>query len=85
MKGVTVEFFQGGFSTNLKADTARFNKNSSSGFSDGSIVSIDSTGQTTNIQFEEYTYPFVEDPGISKNTKRCYRNVFEAGLKAENI
>ena len=64
MKGVTLlDFERQDFQQILKANTARFDKKNSSWiFSEGSIVSIASSGQTTNIQFKEYTYPFVEGP-----------------------
>jgi len=64
MEGVTVlDFSREDFQQILKAKNGIFDKKSSSWiFSDGSIVSIDPSGQTTNIQFKEYTYPFVEGP-----------------------
>ena len=43
------------------AKSAIFDKENASWiFTDGSIVSTDSIGQTTNIKFKQYTYPFVE-------------------------
>jgi len=62
MKEVTVlDFSRENIKQILTANTAIFDKDNSSWiFSDGSIVSIDPNGQTTNIQFKEYTYPFVE-------------------------
>ena len=64
MEGVTVlDFSREDFQQILKAKNGRFDKKSSSWiFSDGNIVSINPSGQTTNIQFKKYTYPFVEGP-----------------------
>ena len=64
MKQVTLlDFSRQDFQQILKAKTGSFNKKNSSWiFSDGSIVSVSPNGQTTNIQFREYTYPFVEGP-----------------------
>ena len=55
MEGVTVlDFSREDFQQILKAKTGKFDKKSSSWiFSNGSIVSIDPSGQTTNIQFQE--------------------------------
>ena len=55
MEGVTVlDFSREDFQQILKAKTGRFDKkNSSWTFFDGNIVSIDPSGQTTNIQFKE--------------------------------
>ena len=78
MKGVTVlDFSREDFQQILKAKVAKFDKNSSSWiFSNGSIVSIDASGQTTNIQFKEYTYPFVEGPlelaEVPKMLQKCH-------------
>ena len=64
MKGVTVlDFSRQDIQQILKAKSAVFDEENSSWiFSDGSIVSVDQDGQTTNIQFEKYRYPFVEGP-----------------------
>jgi len=71
----------------LKAKTGRFNKKSSSWiFSDGSIVSIDRRGQTTNIQFKEYTYPFVEGPmELAKVPKDSTEMNLKQAIQAEKI
>jgi len=71
----------------LKAQTGRFDKKNSSWiFSEGSIVSIDPNGQTTNIQFKEYTYPFVEGPlEIAKVPKDASEMSLNQALKAEMI
>ena len=54
MKNVTVlDFSREDFQKILKAKSARFDKKNSSWlFSEGSIVSIDPDGQTTNIKFK---------------------------------
>ena len=88
MKGVTVlDFSREDFQQILKAKTARFDKKNSSWiFSDGSIVSIDPSGQTTNIQFKEYTYPFVEGPlELAKVPKDANEMTLKQALKAEKI
>ena len=52
---------------------------------DGSIVSIDPNGQTTNIQFKEYTYPFVEGPlELARIPKDATEMSLKQALKAEN-
>ena len=60
MLGVTVlDFSRENIRQILTAKSASFdNENSSWIFKEGSIVSIDSVGQTTNVQFQQYTYPF---------------------------
>ncbi len=88
MEGVTVlDFSREDFQQILKAKTARFNKENSSWiFSEGSIVSISSSGQTTNIQFKEYTYPFVEGPlELAKVPKDATEMTLKQALKAEKI
>ena len=88
MKNVTVlDFSRNDIQQILKAKTGRFNKKSSSWiFSDGSIVSIDPRGQTTNIQFKEYTYPFVEGPlELAKVPKDASEMTLKQALKAEKI
>jgi len=71
----------------LKAKTGRFDKKSSSWiFFDGSIVSIDPSGQTTNIQFKEYTYPFVEGPmELAKVPKDANEMTLKQAIEAEKI
>ena len=88
MKGVTVlDFSREDFQQILKAKSARFDKKNSSWiFSDGSIVSIDPNGQTTNIQFKEYTYPFVEGPlELARIPKDATEMSLKQALKAEKI
>ncbi|MDA9746388.1 LptF/LptG family permease [Prochlorococcus sp. AH-736-K20] len=88
MKDVTVlDFSREDFQQILKANTARFNKNNSSWiFSEGSIVSIDPGGQTTNIQFKEYSYPFVEGPlELAKVPRDANEMTLKQALTAEKI
>ena len=88
MKKVTLlDFSRQDFQQILKAKTGRFdNKNSSWIFSEGSILSIDPSGQTTNIQFKEYTYPFVEGPlELAKVPKDANEMSLKQALKAETI
>ena len=61
MKEVTVlDFSRENIKQILTANSAIFDKNNSSWvFTDGNIVSTDSTGQTTNIEFKQYLYPFL--------------------------
>ena len=71
----------------LNAEKGRFEKKTSSWiFSDGSILTIDPSGQTTNIQFKEYTYPFVEGPlELAKVPKDANDMSLKQALKAEMI
>ncbi len=88
MKGVTVlDFSREDFQQILKANSGRFDKKHSSWiFSEGSIVSIDPSGQTTNIQFKEYTYPFVEGPmELAKVPKDANEMTLKQAIKAEKI
>ena len=88
MQGVTVlDFSREDFQQVLKANTAEFDKKNSSWiFSDGSIVSISPSGETTNIQFKEYTYPFVEGPlELAKVPKDATEMTLNQALKAEKI
>ena len=88
MEGVTVlDFSREDFQQILKAKTGRFDKKNSSWiFSEGSIVSIAPSGQTTNIQFKEYTYPFVEGPlELAKVPKDASEMTLKQALKAEKI
>jgi len=88
MQGVTVlDFSREDFQQVLKAKNGRFDKKSSSWiFSDGSIVSIDPSGQTTNIQFKEYTYPFVEGPmELAKVPKDANEMTLKQAMQAEKI
>jgi len=88
MKNVTVlDFSREDFQKILKANYARFDKENSSWiFSKGSIVSIDPSGQTTNIQFKEYTYPFVEGPmELAKVPKDANEMTLKQAIQAEKI
>ena len=88
MEGVTVlDFSREDFQQILKAKTGRFDKKNSSWiFSDGSIVSIAPSGQTTNIQFKEYTYPFVEGPmELAKVPKDATEMTLKQAIQAEKI
>ncbi len=88
MEEVTVlDFSREDFQQILKAKTGKFDKKSSSWiFSDGSIVSIDPSGQTTNIQFKEYTYPFVEGPmELAKVPKDATEMTLKEAIQAEKI
>jgi len=88
MEGVTVlDFSREDFQQVLKAKNGKFDKKSSSWiFSDGSIVSIDPSGQTTNIQFKEYTYPFVEGPmELAKVPKDATEMTLKQAIQAEKI
>ena len=88
MEGVTVlDFSREDFQQILKAKNGKFDKKSSSWiFSEGSIVSIDPSGQTTNIQFKEYTYPFVEGPmELAKVPKDANEMTLKQAIQAEKI
>ncbi len=88
MKKVTLlDFSREDFQQILKAKTGRFDKKNLSWiFSDGSIITIDPSGQTTNIQFKEYTYPFVEGPlKLAKVPKDANEMSLKQALKAEMI
>jgi lipopolysaccharide export system permease protein len=88
MNDVTVlDFSREDFQQILKAKNGKFDKKSSSWiFSKGSIVSIDPSGQTTNIQFKEYTYPFIEGPmELAKVPKDANEMTLKQALQAEKI
>ena len=88
MEEVTVlDFSRDDFQQILKAKTGKFDKKSSSWiFSQGSILSIDPSGQTTNIQFQEYTYPFVEGPmELAKVPKDANEMTLKQAIQAEKI
>ena len=88
MKGVTVlDFSRQDIQQILKAKSAVFDKENSSWiFSDGSIVSVDQGGQTTNIQFEKYRYPFVEGPlDLARVPKDATEMSLKQALEAERI
>ena len=71
----------------LTADSAIFDKSNSSWiFSEGNLVSINPEGQTTNIQFNKYIYPFVEGPlDIAKLPKDAAEMSLKQALEAEQI
>ena len=71
----------------LEAKTATFNKkNSSWVFNKGTIVTINSEGQTTNIKFQKYIYPFVEGPlDLAKIPKDAKDMSLKQALEAERI
>ncbi len=88
MKEVTVlDFSREDFQQILKANTAQFDKKNSSWiFYEGSVVSIAPSGQTSNIQFREYTYPFVEGPlELAKVPKDATEMTLKQALNAEKI
>ena len=88
MKDVTVfDFSREDIRQILNAKSAVFDKDNSSWlFQDGNIVSINSTGQTTNIQFKRYKYPFVEGPlDLAKVPKNASDMSFKEALEAERI
>ena len=88
MKTVTLlDFSREDIQQILKAETGRFDKKNSSWiFSEGSIISIDPNGQTTNIKFKEYTYPFVEGPlELAKVPQDANEMSLEQALKAEKL
>ncbi|WP_288348387.1 LptF/LptG family permease [uncultured Prochlorococcus sp.] len=88
MQGVTVlDFSRQDIQQILKAKSAVFDKENSSWiFSDGSIVSVDQGGQTTNIQFKKYSYPFVEGPlDLARVPKDATEMSLKQALEAERI
>ena len=88
MKKVTLlDFSREDIQQILNANEGRFDKKTSSWiFTDGSIITIDPSGQTTNIQFKEYTYPFVEGPlELAKIPKDANDMSLKQALKAEMI
>ena len=88
MQEVTVlDFSRQDIQQILKAKSAVFDKKNSSWiFTNGSIVSIDQGGQTTNIQFEKYRYPFVEGPlDLARIPKDATEMSLKQALEAERI
>ena len=71
----------------LEAKTATFNKKNSSWiFNNGTIVTINSEGQTTNIKFQKYIYPFVEGPlDLARIPKDANDMSLKEALDAERI
>ena len=88
MREVTVlDFSRVNIKQILTAKSAVFDKNNSSWvFSDGSIVSTNSIGQTTSINFKQYLYPFVEGPlDLAKVPKDASDMSLKEALEAEKI
>ena len=88
MQEVTVlDFSRQDIQQILKAKSAVFDKKKSSWiFTNGSIVSIDQGGQTTNIQFEKYRYPFIEGPlDLARIPKDATEMSLKQALEAERI
>ena len=88
MKDVTVlDFSRENLKQILSAKSAIFDKDNSSWiFADGSFVSTDSIGQTTNIKFKQYIYPFVEGPlDLAKVPKDANDMSLKEALEAEQI
>jgi len=88
MREVTVfDFSRQNIRQILTANTATFDKGSSSWiFLDGSVVSVNNEGQTTNLQFQKYVYPFVEGPlDIAKLPKDAAEMSLKQALEAEQI
>ena len=88
MKKITLlDFSRQDIQQILKAKTGRFDKKKSSWiFSEGNIISISQDGQTTNIQFKEYTYPFVEGPmELAKVPKDSTEMTLKQAIQAEKI
>ena len=88
MKEVTVlDFSRENIKQILTAESAIFDKyNSSWLFKNGSIVSTNSIGQTTTINFKQYIYPFVEGPlDLAKVPKDASDMSLKEALDAERI
>jgi len=88
MREVTVlDFSRVNIKQILTAKSAVFNKDNSSWvFTDGSIVSTNSIGQTTSINFKQYLYPFVEGPlDLAKVPKDASDMSLKEALEAEKI
>ena len=88
MKEVTVlDFSRENIKQILTASSAIFDKNNSSWiFTDGGIISTDINGQTTNIKFKQYIYPFVEGPlDLAKVPKDASDMSLKEALEAEKI
>ena len=88
MKEVTVlDFSRENLKQILTAKSAIFDKDNSSWiFKNGSIVSNDSKGQTTSLNFKQYIYPFVEGPlDLAKVPKDARDMSLKEALEAESI
>ena len=71
----------------VKAENAIFDKKNTSWiFSNGSLVSVDSNGQSTIVQFNRYVYPFDEGPlKLAEVPKDAAKMTLKQALKAEKI
>ena len=88
MEGVTVlDFSRQNFQQILKAKSAIFDKKNSLWiFSNGNIVSINPSGETTSIQFKKYKYSFDEGPlNLAKIPKDASEMSLKQALEAEKI
>ena len=88
MEGVTVlDFSRENVQQILKAKSAIFDKKNSLWiFSNGTIISIDPSGETTSIQFQKYKYPFDEGPlNLAKIPKDASEMSLKEALEAEKI
>ena len=88
MKEVTVlDFSRENIKQILTANSAYFDKDNSSWiFKDGNLVSTNSIGQTTRIDFKQYQYPFVEGPlDLAKVPKDANDMSLKEALEAERI
>jgi len=88
MEGVTVlDFAREDIQQILKAESATFDKkNSSWNFINGSMVTIDRNGQTGNIQFKRYIYPFIEGPlELALVPKDANEMTLKQAIQAEKI
>lgn len=88
MEGVTVlDFSRQNIQQILKAKSAIFDKKNSSWiFSNGTIISIDPSGQTTSIQFKKYKYSFDEGPAnLARIPKDATEMSLKQALEAERI
>ena len=88
MEGVTVlDFSRQNVQQILKAKSAIFDKKNSSWiFSNGTIISISPSGDTTNIKFQKYKYSFDEGPlNLAKIPKDAAEMSLKQALEAERI
>ncbi len=88
MYGVTVlDFSRQNVQQILKAKSAIFDKKNFLWiFKNGTIISINPSGQTTNIQFQKYKYSFDEGPlNLAKIPKDSTEMSLKQALEAERI
>ncbi len=88
MEGVTVlDFSRQNVQQILKAKSAIFDKKNSSWiFSNGTIISIGPSGDTTSIKFQKYKYSFDEGPlNLAKIPKDAAEMSLKQALEAERI